>query len=342
MGGQHMRGRIGKQSLCLEGGVTVKETYCIGGAKEGQGPLSGSFDMLLDNDYFGEKSWEKAESRLQREAVSGLLKKSKTADGEVACTFAGDLINQCISASYAMRSFNIPFLGLFGACSTMTESLLLGAVMISGGFADKTICATSSHFCSAEKQFRFPLEYGGQRTPTSQWTVTGAGAALLSSGSGAVKITHATLGKVIDMGITDANNMGAAMAPAAADTLTAHFEDTGFTPSDYDLILTGDLGVVGSDILCDLMNRNGYDIYTKHNDCGKMIFDLNEQEVNSGGSGCGCCASVFCGHVFKEMKEGRLKRVLLAATGALMNPMIVQQGESIPGISHALTLEAYR
>ena len=253
---------------------------------------------------------------------------------------AGDLLNQCVGAHYGMRDLEIPFLGLYGACSTMAESLSIGSMLISGGYADYAMCVTSSHFCSAEKQFRYPLEYGGQRAPSAQWTVTGAGCAVLAKDGDGPKITHVTTGKIIDMGVSDLNNMGAAMAPAAIDTLTAHFEDTGLKADDYDLILTGDLGLIGSDILEELMLEEGYDIRENHNDCGKIIFDIEKQDVHSGGSGCGCCGSVFCGHIIKEIRSGKYKRVLLIATGALMNPMTVKQGETIPAIAHAVAISA--
>ena len=330
--------RIGKQTVKFENPVSILETASIGGKKEGEGPLKAYFDQVLKDDYWGEDSWEKAEIKLQREVANMALAKAKLTAQDISYVFAGDLMNQCVSSHYAMRELGIPFFGLYGACSTMVESMTLGAMLIGGGFSEKSMCLTSSHFCSAEKQFRFPLEYGGQRTPSAQWTVTGAGCAILTGDGSGPFITHATTGKIIDMGVSDLNNMGGAMAPAAVDTLTAHFEDTGFSPSDYDLILTGDLGVIGSDILTDLMNQKGYNIYPNHNDCGKMIFDIKEQDVHAGGSGCGCCGSVFCGNIYKELKKGTYKRILVMATGALMNTITIQQGESIPAIAHALTI----
>lgn len=333
-----MNNRLGCQTIFFSNPPTILNTASIVGIKEGEGPLAKDFDTILTDDKFGESSWEKAESRLQREATLTALTKANLTAEAVHYIFGGDLQNQCASSNYGLREFEIPFFGIFGACSTMTEGLSLGAMTLDGGFADNVICVTSSHFCSAEKQFRFPLEYGGQRAPTSQWTVTGAGCAVLACKGSGPYITHATVGKIIDMGITDANNMGSAMAPAAVDTLTAHFKDTGRTPEFYDLILTGDLGEVGSDIFTDLMNKNGYNVYPNHNDCGKMIFDSKKQDVHSGGSGCGCCGSVFCGHIYNEIKRGKLKNVLVMATGALMNPGMLQQGESIPGIAHAVSI----
>lgn len=334
-----MNQRLGKQTVVFGEPPVILETAAIVGTKEGEGPLAQYFDDILDDDQWGEKSWEKAESKLQRETALLALQKAKLATDDMNYVLAGDLLNQCAGAHYGLRDLKIPFLGVYGACSTMTETMSIGSMLIGGGFADYAMCVTSSHFCSAEKQYRFPLEYGGQRTPSAQWTVTGAGAAILSKSGNGPKITHVTTGKIIDMGINDANNMGAAMAPAAIDTLCQHFSDTGFRPEDYDLILTGDLGVVGSDILCELMQGEGYDITELHNDCGKMIFDIDEQDVHAGGSGCGCCGSVFCGHIMKELKNGTYDKILVMATGALMNPASLQQGETIPAIAHAVTIE---
>ncbi len=334
-----MNQRLGKQTVVFGEPPIIIETAAIVGKKEGEGPLAQSFDDVLSDDQWGEKSWEKAESKLQRETALLALKKAQLTTDDMNYVLAGDLLNQCVGAHYGLRDLKIPFLGVYGACSTMAESMSIGAMLAGGGFADYTLCVTSSHFCSAEKQYRFPLEYGGQRTPSAQWTVTGSGAAVLAKTGSGPKITHITTGKIIDMGINDANNMGAAMAPAAIDTLSQHFQDTGFRPEDYDLILTGDLGVVGSDILCELMQGEGYDISELHNDCGKMIFDIEGQDVHAGGSGCGCCASVFCGHIMKELKNGTYDKILLMATGALMNPSSLQQGETIPSIAHAITIE---
>ena len=335
-----MNQRLGKQTVTFGEPATILETAAIVGQKEGEGPIAQSFDIILEDDKFGEETWEKSESRLQREAALTALKKAKLTPSDINYVLAGDLLNQCVGAHYGMRDLEIPFLGLYGACSTMAESLSIGRMLISGGYSDYTMSVTSSHFCSAEKQFRYPLEYGGQRAPSAQWTVTGAGCAVLAKDGDGPKITHVTTGKIIDMGVSDLNNMGAAMAPAAIDTLTAHFEDTGLKADDYDLILTGDLGLIGSDILEELMLEEGYDIRENHNDCGKIIFDIEKQDVHSGGSGCGCCGSVFCGHIIKEIRSGKYKRVLLIATGALMNPMTVKQGETIPAIAHAVAISA--
>lgn len=333
-----MNQRLGKQTVTFGEPPIILETAAIAGQKEGQGPLAADFDDILSDDQWGEKTWEKAESKLQRETAMLALNKARLTPDDMNYILAGDLLNQCVGAHYGLRDLKIPFLGIYGACSTMTESISIASMLVGGGFADYGMCVTSSHFCSAEKQYRYPLEYGGQRTPSAQWTVTGAGAAIIAKNGEGPKITHVTTGKIVDKGISDPNNMGAAMAPAAIDTLCQHFIDTGFTPKDYDLILTGDLGVVGSDILCELMQKEGYNIDKRHNDCGKMIFDIEKQDVHAGGSGCGCCGSVFCGHIMKELKKGTYNKILVMATGALMNPSMVQQGETIPAIAHAVTI----
>ncbi len=333
-----MNQRLGMQTITFGKPPVILETAAIAGVKEGQGPIAESFDVVLDDDTLGEKSWEKSESKLQEKAALTALDKAGLAPSDINYVLAGDLLNQCAGAHYGMRDLKIPFLGLYGACSTMSESLSIGSMLVGGDYADYAMCVTSSHFCSAERQFRNPLEYGGQRTPSAQWTVTGSGCAILAKNGTGPKITHVTTGKIVDMGINDVNNMGAAMAPAAIDTLSAHFSDTGFKPNDYDLILTGDLGIIGSDILEELMLDEGYDIRGIHDDCGKIIYDIEEQDVHAGGSGCGCCGSVFCGHIMQEIKNGKYDRVLLMATGALMNPMTVEQGETIPSIAHAVTI----
>ncbi len=302
------------------------------------GPLAKYFDQTLEDEFWGEKSWEKAESKIIKEATQMVISKSGISSQNIDCVFAGDLLNQCISSTFGLREINIPFLGVFGACSTFVESLSLGAISIEG-FANYVLCATSSHFCSAEKQFRFPLELGNQRPPTSQWTVTGSGASILSKTGNGPYITNITLGKIVDMGIKDANNMGAAMAPAFIDTLIAHFEDTGRSPNYYDEIISGDLGYIGKDIAIDIAKSKGYNIKSNYNDCGVLIFDKNSQDTHSGGSGCACLATVFSGYFFKKLKEKKLRKLLLIATGALMNSTSSQQGESIPGIAHAISIE---
>ncbi len=333
-----MNKRVGKQTLALPSCPAVEGYAGVVGKKEGDGPLGSRFDYIAEDSYFGEKSWEKAESHMLKQCFSLACDKAKLPPSDLDYILAGDLLNQCVSSSFSMRDSNVPYLGLYGACSTMAESLSLGALLLDGGFADHVCALTGSHFCSAERQYRFPLEYGGQRTPSSQWTVTGAGAVVLGT-EGAVRITHVTHGRIVDAGIKDPNNMGSAMAPAAYDTIRAHFRDTGRSPDDYDAIITGDLGALGHDILQSLFRAEGVELGAAYMDCGVLIYDLATQEVNAGGSGCGCCASVLGGHILKAMEDGVWSRVLFAATGALMSPTSAQQGESIPGICHALALE---
>ncbi len=319
---------------------SIKSAASVVGGKEAEGPLGKYFDICEEDSHFGEDSWEKAESRLHKTAVQTALKKAKIDASEVNFMFAGDLINQCTGTTYGIRDFNIPFLGIYGACSTMAEGLLLSAMMVNSGYAKYSLNSTSSHFSTAEKQFRFPLSYGGQRTPSAQWTCTASGAVILSAEKSSPYVLGGTVGTITDFGITDANNMGAAMAPAAADTITKHLEATGTYPSDYDAIVTGDLGIVGSDILCDILLKEGTDIRNVHKDCGVMIFDGDQQDTHSGGSGCGCSASVLCGYFINKIKSGEIKNILFAATGALMSPMMVQQGESIPSISHLVHISS--
>ena len=322
--------KVGNQSFILNTPVNIVSSASIVGPKEKDGPLSKFFDQCLEDEFWGEKSWEKAESKFIKETVNMAIAKSKIAQSDIDFCFAGDLLNQCISSSFGLRELNIPFFGVFGACSTFVESITLGSMTIDGDFATNVVCASSSHFCSAEKQFRFPLELGNQRPPSSQWTVTGSGSVVLSKNGTGPKITMLTPGKIVDMGIKDANNMGAAMAGAAADTLITHFKDTGRKPSDYDAIFSGDLGYIGKDILIDLASSKGYNIRSNYNDCGVLIFDKEKQDTHSGGSGCGCIASVFSGYIYQMFQEKKYKKVLLMATGALMNSTSSQQGESIP------------
>ena len=330
--------KLGKQTIKFNHPPTILETACIVGPKEADGPLAKYFDKCLEDEMWGEKSWEKAESKIVKETVNMCIAKSGVPLKNIEYCFAGDLLNQCISSSFGLRESNIPFFGIFGACSTFVEGLSLGSIFIEGGI-NYIICAASSHFCSSEKQFRFPLELGNQRPPTSQWTVTGSGATILTKDGIGPYITHITSGKIVDMGIKDANNMGAAMAPAAFDTLITHFQDTGRSPGYYDAIITGDLGHIGKEILIDLCQKEGYNIKPNYNDCGVLIFDSKKQDTHSGGSGCGCCASVFSGYFFKQLKERKINKLLLIATGALMNATSSQQGESIPGIAHAISIE---
>lgn len=331
--------RIGTQTIKFDTPPTILETASIVGPKESEGPMAKYFDQCLDDEFWGEKTWEKAESKIIKETVSTVISKSNIPATQIDYCFAGDLLNQCISSSFGLRELNIPFFGVFGACSTFVESMCLGSVFIESGAAQNVLCATSSHFCSAEKQFRFPLELGNQRPPTAQWTVTGSGAAIISKNGTGPYITHITPGKIVDMGIKDANNMGAAMSPAFVNTLITHFQDTGRSPNYYDAIISGDLGHIGKEIAIDIAKSQGYNIKPNYNDCGVLIFDKNSQDTHSGGSGCACCGTVFSGYLFKQLREKKIKKLLLIATGALMNSTSSQQGESIPGIAHAISIE---
>ena len=331
--------KMGKQSYILQDPVSIISTASIVGPKEKDGPLNKYFDASIDDEFWGEKSWEKAESKFIKEAANTAISKAKISSADLDFCFAGDLLNQCISSSFGLRDSNIPYFGVFGACSTFVESMILGSICIDGNFATNVLCGSSSHFCSAEKQFRYPLELGNQRPPSSQWTVTGAGCTVLSKNGNGPFITTFTPGKIVDMGIKDCNNMGGAMAGAALDTLITHFQDTGRNPSYYDAIFTGDLGYIGKDILTDLALSKGYNIKSNYNDCGVLIFDKEKQDTHSGGSGCGCVSVVFSGYIYQMMKEKKYNKVLVIATGALMNSTSFQQGESIPGIAHAISIE---
>lgn len=331
--------RIGRSTIVFKNKPRIESFYAIVGKKEGEGPFNKYFDEILKNDLCNQKSYELAEREILEKTIMGALKKKNVDLSDIDFMLGGDLLNQIISTSFSARHFETPLIGLYGACSTMSESLAIAAALIDGGYAKKTICATVSHFATAERQYRTPLELGNQRPPVSQWTVTGAGCTILSNTNRGNYISMATFGKVTDYGVTDANNMGAAMAPAAVDTLLTHFNDTGRNPSYYDLILTGDLGYIGKDIMIDMMRKHGFNIKSNYNDCGVLIFDKETQDTHSGGSGCACCATVFSGYVFKQLQEKNIKKVLLIATGALTNSTSAQQGESIPGIAHAISIE---
>ena len=330
--------RLGKQTVQLQSAPAVIGYASVVGKKEGEGPLASAFDYIGEDSYFGESTWEKAESNMLKRAFSIACDKSGMPPSSIQYLFGGDLLNQCTASAFAVKDSNVPYFGLYGACSTMGESLSLAAMSIDGGFSDCSAAISCSHFCSAERQFRFPLEYGGVRTPTAQWTVTGAGAVILARSGKGAHITHVTTGKIVDAGITDAGNMGAAMAPAAYDTLRTHFDDTGLSPNDYDLIVTGDLGSVGREVLIDLFTQDGVELGANHTDCGLLIYDRDKQEVNAGGSGCGCCASVLCSLLLSGIERRQWKRMLFAPTGAIMSTTSSQQGESIPGICHAVSL----
>ncbi len=334
-----MSKRLGRTVAALHSPPSIVGSACIGGKKEGEGPLKESFDQIGTDSHFGEPSWEKAESRMQLITLQKALQKAGLTPDQLDCVFAGDLLNQCVGSSFALRDLGIPFFGLYGACSTMAEGLGLAAMLLDGGFAAHTAAITGSHFCSAERQYRMPLEYGGQRTPTAQWTATATGCAILAAEGNGPRITHVATGKIVDAGIKDANNMGAAMAPAAYDTLRAVFDETHLDPDDFDLIVTGDLARLGARIVRDLFLADGIDLGTRYTDCGELLYDPATQDVHMGGSGCGCSAAVLCGYLLNGMRAGKWQRIVFAGTGALLSPLSSQQGESIPAICHAVILE---
>lgn len=334
-----MSDMIGKQSLRFTEAPFIVSSASVVGKKEGEGPLADYFDMIGEDDKFGCESWEEAESTLQKEAATLALGKSDFKKEDVRYIFAGDLLGQTIATSFGLMDFDIPLFGLYGACSTAGESMSLGAMCIAGGFAEQVLTLTSSHFASAEKQFRFPLEYGNQRPMSANWTVTGSGAYLLSTRKSHVKITGITTGKIVDYGIHDALNMGAAMAPAACDTIAAHFADFDSLPQEYDRIITGDLGYVGQTILIDLLKEKGYDISGIHSDCGIEIFDKESQDTDSGGSGCGCSAVTLSAYFLPKIERGEWKKVLFIPTGALLSTVSFNEGQNVPGIAHAILLE---
>ena len=330
--------RKGQYTVLMSSRPTILGYAAVVGKKEGEGPLGRYFDYIFEDTTLGEKTWEKAESALQREAFTWALDKAGLSPSQIHYLFAGDLLNQNIASTFGMRESNVPLLGQFGACSTMAQTLGMAAVFVDSGAADLCSAVTSSHFCTAERQFRFPLEYGGQRTPTAQWTATASGSAVVGMGGSGVHIAAVCFGRINDLGITDANNMGAAMAPAAADTIANFLTDTATTPEDYDLIVTGDLSQVGSELLRDLLERKGIKLGSKHADCGLMMYDREKQDVHAGGSGCGCSASILCSYFLSKLEKKELNNLLFVATGALMSPTSSQQGESIPGIAHLIHL----
>ena len=330
--------RKGQYTVLMSSRPTILGYAAVVGKKEGEGPLGRYFDYIFEDTTLGEKTWEKAESALQREAFTRALDKAGLSPSQIHYLFAGDLLNQNIASTFGMRESNVPLLGQFGACSTMAQTLGMAAVFVDSGAADLCSAVTSSHFCTAERQFRFPLEYGGQRTPTALWTATASGSAVVGMGGSGVHIAAVCFGRINDLGITDANNMGAAMAPAAADTIANFLTDTATTPEDYDLIVTGDLSQVGSELLRDLLERKGIKLGSKHADCGLMMYDREKQDVHAGGSGCGCSASILCSYFLSKLEKKELNNLLFVATGALMSPTSSQQGESIPGIAHLIHL----
>ena len=315
---------------------SVLATSSISGPKEGEGSLKNYIETILEDDMFGEKTFEKAESKFLYHAIKKVIKNSNLTEKNIDCIIAGDLLNQIISSTFASRNFSVGYLGVYNACATFTESIILGSTFVDGGYLNNVICGTSSHFSSAERQYRYPLELGSTRSQLAQWTVTGAGTLILSNEDKSVKTECATIGKIVDFGVKDPFDMGAAMAPSASDTLVTHFKDTGRRPKDYDLIVTGDLGAFGSRIFKDLMWEKGYDVENQHVDCGELIYNIKEDEYQ-GGSGAGCSSVVFCSYLYKKLKDKSIKRLLLMSTGALLSSVSSQQGESIPGITHAVS-----
>ena len=332
--------KLGRSTILTDSFPSVAGYASVVAKKEGEGPLGREFDVICDDYYFGEKTWEKAESRMQKDAIIKAMEKCGVTGQDIDFIFAGDLLNQCIAATYGLRELGIPYIGIYGACSTMAEGLALASAFVDSGLARKTAAVTSSHFCSAERQFRFPLEYGGVRTPTSQWTVTGAGAVIIGKSDKPPYIKAVHFGTVTDMGIKDINNMGAAMAPAAVKTFEEYFCDTSTQPSDYDLIVSGDLGITGRELVIKLLDRDGFDMGKNYTDCGLLIYDREKQKTESGGSGCGCSAVTLCSYIMNRISRGELSDVLFMATGALMSATSQQQGESIPGIAHLVHLSS--
>ncbi|MCR5754812.1 MAG: stage V sporulation protein AD [Acetatifactor sp.] len=337
-----MNQRLGKHSIRLTEPVAILASASVVGKKEGEGPLGLLFDVVGSDDLFGCDTWEAAESDLQRRAVQVTLDKAAVRTEEVSYIFAGDLLGQSIASSFGIAGFDIPLLGVYGACSTCGEALTLGAMSVAGGFAEKVICVTSSHFASAEKEFRFPLGYGNQRPLSATWTVTGSGAFLLGKEAENVRavIRGMTIGKIVDFGLKDSMNMGACMAPAAVSTLVQHFNDWNSQPEDYDKIITGDLGKVGQKVLFDLLQEKGYDIAERYMDCGLEIYDSKTQDTHSGGSGCGCSAVTLSAYILKQLEEKNWRRVLFVPTGALLSKTSFNEGQSVPGIAHAVVLES--
>ena len=338
-----MSKKLGRSTIQMENVPVIRASATVVGKKEGEGPLKEEFDLINNDTSFSQETWEKAESEMVREAVQTALQKVSLNSSEVDFIFSGDLLNQCIGSTYGLRGFEIPFIGMYGACSTMALSLAMASLFVDNGLANNAVAVTSSHFCSAERQFRFPLEYGGQRPPTAQWTATASGSILLGKeGNGSIRVREVSFGRITDLGISDANNMGAAMAPAAYDTLSAFFRDTGTTPQDYDAIFTGDLGELGHAIVRDFFRRDGMELDERYQDCGMLLYDRKQQDMHAGASGCGCSASVLNGYLLTQMRQGRWQRIVFAPTGALLSPVSTCQGESIPSICHAVCLSAQR
>lgn len=330
----------GKQSIKFAVSPHIIEGASVVGKKEGEGPLGKLFDQVVEDPMFGGDNWEDAESRMQKQTTELVIEKSQINQSDIRYLFAGDLLGQLIATSFGVMDFNIPLFGLYGACSTMGEALSLGAMTIAGEYAEYVIAMASSHFAGAEKTFRFPLEYGNQRPLSASWTVTGCGSVILGKKGGFSRIIGLTTGKIVDYGLKDPMNMGACMAPAAADTIYQNFMDFNIDGEYYDKIITGDLGIIGQKILLDLMKDKGYDITKQHMDCGIEIYDSKKQDTHAGGSGCGCSASTLCSYIFKKLKKGEWKKILFLPTGALLSTISFNEGQSVPGIAHAVMIES--
>lgn len=327
-----------RETIYFKNKPKIIATSSICGPKESEGSINKYIETKLDDDMFSEESYEKAETKMLFTVIKNCIKNSKNNENEVGAIISGDLLNQIISSTFAVRNFNVPFLGVYNACATFSEALIVGATLVDGDYLDNVVCATSSHFSTAERQYRYPLELGSTRPPQSQWTVTGGGASMISKSGKGPHVSCATIGKVVDFGVTDTNNMGAAMAPAASDSIVTHFKNTSTIPEDYDLIVTGDLGTLGSRIFKDLIWEKGFDVEKQHVDCGELVYNICEQEYQ-GGSGAGCSSLVFNSFLYKKLKEKKYNKILLATTGALLSSVSSQQGESIPGICHVVQLE---
>ena len=330
--------RLSRQTCRFLQPPGVVSFAAVAGKLEGEGPLGGCFDAVGTDAFCGKKTWEQGEAQMQADALRLALQKGGLAAEDVDCAFAGDLLNQNIGATFALRDFNIPFYGVYGACSTMGETLSLAAMAVASGAVRMAAAQTSSHFCTAERQYRMPLPYGSQRSPTAQWTATAAGCCILGAQAEGPYITHVTRGRIVDLGVTDMTNMGAAMAPAAYATIKAHFDDMKAAPEDFDLIVTGDLGQLGKEMLLELARRDGVSLGGKLTDCGTMVFDNDKQDVHAGGSGCGCSAITLCGYLLGQLNGGKLKKILFCGTGALLSPTSTQQGLPIPGVCHAVCI----
>lgn len=329
----------GKQSIQFDIAPYVWEAASVAGKKESEGPLGKLFDVVDTDPMLGKETWEDAESELQRKAAEEVIKKSKLNKQDIRYILAGDLLEQMTATSFGIMDFNIPLLGLYGACSTMGEAMGLGAMLVAGGYGEYVLSMASSHFAGAEKQFRFPLDYGNQRPLAASWTVTGCGAVIISKKKGRAKIFGTTTGKIVDFGVKDSMNMGACMAPAACDTIYQNFMDFGYQPEEYDKIITGDLGYVGQEILLDLLKQKGFDISSQHMDCGIEIFDRQTQDTHNGGSGCGCAAVTFSSHILRQVEKGAWKKVLFVPTGALLSKTSFNEGRTVPGIAHGVIIE---